>query len=143
MNENMNFEVVASYTRKEAIADGFQIRIPDDIRSEAGIRYPVYVTRIVWDRYLKVPAGMGCQDMEGRMWDMLYMFVLSAKRNNISSKFEYRVLFQMNRDQAWEKNERRVGHNPEHREVILIAEVGANDIDDPSPAITIYTYHDM
>ena len=142
MNETMNFEVVASYTRKEAIADGFQVRIPDELRREAGIKYPVFVTRIVWDRYLKVPTGMAYQDMEGRMWDMLFMFVQNAKRKSIASKFEYRVLFLMNRDTVWDKNERRINNNPELREVILIAEVGATDIDDPAPAITIYTYHD-
>jgi len=143
MNENMKFDVVASYTRKEAISDGFQVRIEDKIRSEAGIKYPVFVTRTVWDRYLKVPTGLeGHQDMEGRIWDMLYMFVQNAKRNGFASKFKYRVLFQMNRNTLWDKNERRVNDNPELREVILIAEVGATDIDDPAPAITISTSQD-
>ena len=140
---NERFEVVASYTRKEAIADGVQVRIEDKIRKEAGIRAPVFVTDTVWDRYLKVPAGMtGHQDMEGRIWDMLYMFALRARRNSDSPKVEFKVIFQMNRDVAWDKNERRAGSNPELREVTLTAEIGALDIDDPSPAITIYTHHD-
>lgn len=142
MKENKDFEVVASYTRKEAIADGVQVRIPDKIRKEAGIRWPVFVTDTVWDRYLKVPAGMRLQDMDGRIWDMLYMFVQNARRYSHSSKSQFKVIFQMPKDMLWERNEKRSGVSPYHREVTLIAEIGANDIDDPTPAITICTQHD-
>lgn len=139
----MKFDVVASYTRKEAIADGVQVRIEDKIRREAGIKVPVFVTETVWDRYLKVPAGLeGCQDMEGRIWDMLYTSVVVARMKRTTSRFTFKVLFQMPKDLALESNERKHGNVDGFIEVELISEIGAMDFDDPSPAITISTAKD-
>lgn len=128
-------EIIHSYTRKEAVADGFQVRIPDDIRTEAGILFPVFVTRSVWDKYLKAPVEMKHQDLEGRTWDMLYMLRIRAARNN-SSSLSFQVIFQMPDKGNWEKNEKVMGRRT-FREVTLNAVVGPYDIDDLSPAITI------
>lgn len=128
-------EFIDSYSRREALNDGFQVRIPDDIRDDAGIKFPVYVTRTVWDKYLRVPVEMRHQDLEGRIWDMLTMFKLKAMSND-SSRMQFKVVFQLP-DRDWEDNEKPVGDNRTVREVILISVVGASDIDDARPAITI------
>lgn len=132
-------EIIDSYSRKEAISDGFQVRIPDEVRKEAGIKYPVFVTRTVWDKYLVPPVekGFSHQDLEGRIWDMLYMFVREA-RTNKESMLEFDVIFQMPDKGNWEKHESPLSSvKREHRVVKLTSMIGPMDIDDPSPAITI------
>ncbi len=46
---------------------------------EAGIRYPVFLTRSVWDRYVKVPEGVIAQDETGRLWDILWVYRSRAR----------------------------------------------------------------
>ncbi len=130
-------DIVYSYTRKDALADGMQVRIPDDIRSETGISYPVFVTRTVWDKYLTVPEEMADhQDLDGRIWDLLYMFALKASRTD-ASNMKFQVIFRMPDKGNWEENEVPVDGNKLMREVTLNAVIGPLDIDDASPAITI------
>lgn len=47
---------------------------------EAGIRYPVFLTRAVWDQYVQVPEGVIAQDETGRLWDILWMYRCHARR---------------------------------------------------------------
>ena len=62
--------VIYSYTRKQALADGVQVDISTTAR-EAGIKYPVFVTRAVFDAYVTVPEGVQGQDEAGRLWDLI------------------------------------------------------------------------
>jgi hypothetical protein len=39
------------------------------VAREAGIRYPVPLTRSVWEKCVAVPPGVLCQDEAGRLWD--------------------------------------------------------------------------
>jgi hypothetical protein len=138
--EKNDWQVIDTYSRKEAIADGVQVRIPDQIRAEAGIKFPVFVTETVWERYIKVPAGMKHQQFEGRIWDILTMF-RHAARGNDSNRLKFKVHVQMavcdfNRNEKWVEGSKTV------REVELLSEIGAFDFDDPSPAITIFTEYD-
>jgi hypothetical protein len=64
--------LIHSYSRKEAIEDGFLVDV-SYIAREAGLRYPVALTRAVWDRYVEVPEGVDGQDEDGRLWDILWM----------------------------------------------------------------------
>src|SRR5262249_12805414 len=43
------------------------------VAREAGIRYPVALTRAVWQRCVAVPPGVLCQDEAGRLWDLAWM----------------------------------------------------------------------
>jgi hypothetical protein len=38
-------------------------------------------TRAVWERCVSVPAGVICQDEAGRLWDVLFLLALAARRN--------------------------------------------------------------
>src|SRR5262249_7885724 len=50
------------------------------VAREAGIRYPVALTRAVWDRCVTVPPGVICQDEAGRLWDVLWMLACANRR---------------------------------------------------------------
>ena len=65
-------ELIHSYSRAEAIADGILIDVSDTAR-EAGIKYPVALTRSVWMNYVEIPRGVMGQDESGRLWDILWM----------------------------------------------------------------------
>lgn len=66
--------------RKEAIADGALIDVTATAQ-EAGIRHPTAVTREVWERFVKVPQGAVGQDEAGRLWDILWMLQIAARKS--------------------------------------------------------------
>ena len=49
----MDWDVVYSYTRKQAIADGVLIEMDDALLKDAGIKIPLAVTSALYDGYLK------------------------------------------------------------------------------------------
>ena len=61
-------EVIYAYTRTDALADGAQINV-SEIARDAGLKFPVYLTRAVWENYVRVRDGVRCQDEKGRLWD--------------------------------------------------------------------------
>ena len=72
-NENSPFgDVIYSYTRSQAVADGVQVEVTKTAQ-EAGIRFPVFLTRAVYDAYVTVPPGVTGQDEAGRLWDIMTM----------------------------------------------------------------------
>jgi hypothetical protein len=50
-------EIISSYSRAQAIEDGVLVDVSDTSR-EAGISFPVAMTRAVWDQYVAVPRGV-------------------------------------------------------------------------------------
>lgn len=118
-----DFEAIYAYTRKQAIEDGFQVLAPDTECKAAGIKYPVFINRTAWDKYVVVPKMLeGWQDESGRLWDILFMFTLAAKKFQGDT-----LLFQVCVQNTKTKP----------REITLKAIIGATDIDNPEPAITI------
>jgi hypothetical protein len=76
-----NAELIFSYSRKQAVADGVLIDVSATAR-EAGIKFPVALTAAAWARCVAVPPGVQCQDEAGRLWDVLTMFRLAARRGD-------------------------------------------------------------
>jgi hypothetical protein len=72
-------EIIYAYTRAQAIEDGELVDVGETAR-EAGIKFPVAMTRTVWGRYVEVPEGVKCQDERGRLWDILWMFRCNARQ---------------------------------------------------------------
>jgi hypothetical protein len=72
-------DLVHRYTRADAILDGVLIDVSAMAR-EAGVRWPVALTRAAWERCVSVPPGVTCQDEAGRLWDVLFLLALSARR---------------------------------------------------------------
>jgi hypothetical protein len=115
--------VIYSYTRAQAIADGFQVEVSKTAR-EAGITFPVFLTRTVFDSFVAVPPGVTCQDEAGRLWDIVWMLRFAIRK---SQPGQTRLPFAL-----YVRNDNR-----RPRLVKLVATCGPLDIDDPLPAITV------
>ena len=131
-----DWKIIASYTRAEAVADGVQVPVSAEITKEAGIKYPVFFTRGVYDKYVVVPHGMAHQNEDGRLWDILFMFALQARKTG-SAELKFQFCSQLPDAGNWTRYEKICEGNRLLREVTLKAVIGPLDLDDPSPAITI------
>ena len=116
-------EVIYAYTRAQAIADGYQVEVTKTAQ-EAGIRFPVFLTRTVYDQFVTVPAGVQGQDEAGRLWDVVWMLRFAIRQSRAGCD---RLPFAL-----YVRNDNRVP-----KLVKLIATCGPLDIDDPQPAITV------
>jgi len=127
MNINQNQsplgEVIYSYTRAQAVADGVQVEVTKTAQ-EAGIKFPMFLTRAVFDAYVAVPPDVTAQDEAGRLWDVVWMtrFGILRARPGVD-----RIPVAL-----YVRNDNRAA-----KLVKLIAQCGALDIDDPQPAITV------
>ena len=127
MNTNQNEspfgEVIYSYTRKQAVADGVQVDLTKTAQ-EAGIRFPVFITRTAFDAYVTVPPNVSGQDEAGRLWDIVWMLRIAIQRSQPGCDRIPVALYVRNDNRA-------------AKLVNLIATCGPLDIDDPQPAITV------
>jgi hypothetical protein len=122
-NQSPFGEVIFAYTRSQAVADGEQVEVSRRA-AEAGSRFPVFLTRGVYEQFVTVPEGVEGQDETGRLWDILTMlrFAIRGSRAGID---RLPVALYIRND------------NRRARLVKLIATCGALDMDDPQPAITV------
>lgn len=113
-------EVIYSYTRKEALADGVLVDV-SELAKEAGIKFPVAVTAAVWAEFVTPDqeAKDRGESATGRLWDMLQMFRIKARTCG-GSTMPFKVL-------ATEKG-KEVVHQ-------LNSVIGPGDT--PAPVITI------
>ena len=116
-------DVIYSYTRAQAVADGVQVEVTTTAQ-EAGIKFPVFLTRTVFDAYVAVPDGVTGQDEAGRLWDVCWMLRFAILRSHGHTDRLPVALYVRNDNRA-------------AKLVKLIASCGALDIDDPQPAITV------
>ena len=123
MNTNTFGEVIYAYTRSQAVADGVQIEVTKTAQ-EAGISFPCFITRAVWDNYVTVPDGVEAQDEAGRLWDLVWMLRFAIIRSKSHGDRVPVALYVRN-------------DNHRARLVKLIAVCGPTDIDEPAPAITL------
>jgi hypothetical protein len=82
-------DVIYQYSRKQAIEDGVLVDISEMAR-EAGIKFPVAVTRSVFAVLEDTSAP--AQDFQGRAWDMLMIFRVEA-RSCDSDEIHFAPLF--------------------------------------------------
>ncbi len=115
--------VIYSYSRAQAVADGVQVDVTKTAQ-EAGIKFPVFLTRTVFDSFVTVPEGVTGQDEAGRLWDIVWMLRFGIIRS-IPGTDRIPVALYVRND------------NQRSRLIKLIATCGALDIDDPQPAITV------
>jgi hypothetical protein len=73
--------LIHRYTRADALRDGVLVDVTETAK-EAGIKYPVALTRAVWEQYVKVPPGVVCQDEAGRLWDICWMLRCAIGRSS-------------------------------------------------------------
>jgi hypothetical protein len=115
--------VLYTYSRSQAVADGLQVEV-SKVANEAGIRFPVFLTRAVYDSFVRVPPGVTGQDEAGRLWDVVWMLRFAIRK---AQPGQARLPFAL-----YVRND-----NKAPRLTKLVAMCGALDIDDPQPAITI------
>ena len=115
--------IIYAYTRAQAVADGVQVDVTKTAQ-EAGIKFPMFLTRAVFDAYVAVPPDVTGQDEAGRLWDVVWMtrFGIIRARPGID---RIPVAMYMRND------------NHRAKLVKLIAQCGPLDMDDPQPAITV------
>ena len=116
-------EIIYAYTRAQAVADGVQVEVTKTAQ-EAGITFPVFLTRGVFDKFVTVPEGVSSQDEAGRLWDVVWMLRFAILRSRPGVQRIPVALYVRNDDRA-------------ARLVKLIATCGPLDLDEPQPAITV------
>jgi hypothetical protein len=135
-------EIISAYTRRQAIEDGVLVQLSgpgyvgDDwipkMVDEAGILYPVAMTAEAFDRYVwpiddpkrETWLKEQCQDIQGRLWDVLMMFKHGARHNGGNT-----ILFKL-------YCVTKPGRLPTKPHLIRLKAVCGPD-DDCSPCITI------
>jgi hypothetical protein len=70
--------VISRYTRAQALADGTLVDVSETAR-EAGFLWPVAVTTAVWALIAQIPDAYSHEDVQGRLWDVLYMLHMAIK----------------------------------------------------------------
>jgi hypothetical protein len=115
--------VLYTYSRSQAVADGLQVEV-SKVAEEAGIRFPVFLTRAVYDSFVRVPPGITGQDEAGRLWDLVWMLRFAIRK---AQHGQARLPFAL-----YVRND-----NKAPRLIKLVAMCGPLDIDDPRPTITI------
>jgi hypothetical protein len=73
-------DLIFSYTRSQAIADGVLVDVTETAK-EAGIKYPTAITSAVFEAYVRVPSGVVAQDEPGRLWDVVWMLTVAITRH--------------------------------------------------------------
>jgi hypothetical protein len=120
--------LIYAYTRKQAIADGVQVEVTKTAQ-EAGIKFPVFLTRTVFDAFVTVPPGVTGQDEAGRLWDIVWMLRFAILRHSTLNPQHSTARLPV---ALYVRNDNR-----RPRLIKLIAQCGPLDIDDPQPAITV------
>lgn len=124
-----NAEIISVYTRAQALEDGALVDA-GPIAKEVGFRWPVAMTAAVyadcvaWDENDQERTGQ-CQDQEGRLWDVLWMASLAARRGGATNRVDFTVA-RISRDASPEDG-------PE--DVRLVLHIGPGDT--PEPVMTL------
>lgn len=91
-------DVISTYTRAQAIDDGFLVDVTEWASADkgfiGGFKCPVAVTREVWADIERCPK---MQDVRGRAHDVLWMASLAARGNGSSSAKLFSVIMQVGR----------------------------------------------
>lgn len=115
-------DIIYAYTRKEAIDDGFLVDV-SKLAGKAGFKYPVAMSRTVFEQCVAVPEGATDQDEVGRLWDILTMLRFAIKTSRDQNVADIRFKLSV------------VGPNGHRSLVHLKALCGPGD--DAEPVITI------
>ena len=138
-------EIISRYTRRQAIEDGVLVQlsgpgyqgdawIPEMLK-EAGFRYRMAMTSTVFTHCVTPVVGEGerlasCQDVKGRLWDVLWMLKAAIRKAGATDTlwFSLRVVPNVSADCE-------LDNAPRARLVKLKCVCGPDD--DGSPCLTI------
>jgi hypothetical protein len=118
------FDVIIAYTRTQAIADGVLVDVTETAK-EAGLEYPVALTRAVWCKYVEVPEGVEGQDEAGRLWDILVLLRHAIRQTGTGARKEIRYCLHV-------RNTNQEGESP-----LVKLKAVCGYADDGGPCITV------
>lgn len=86
-------DLIDVYTRAQALEDGVLVDV-SATAVEVGIKFPVAVTRAVWDDVVEPDesAKKHCESVRGRLWDVLWMLRKAIAAQGGGSTITYRVI---------------------------------------------------
>lgn len=85
-------DIIHVYSRAQALEDGFLVDVTPTAK-EAGFHAPLAITHAAWTVIEDIPARLkGCNDVQGRLWDVLWLASLAARRNPHSSQIDFQVI---------------------------------------------------
>lgn len=89
-----NWNLIFSYTRAQAIADGVLIDVTAQA-AEVGFKVHTVVTDHLFHGYVVPPVGLEGegQSVEGRLQDLLFCAFLAIKRQGQGDRAEFEVMF--------------------------------------------------
>ena len=119
-------DIISVYTRADALEDGALVDA-SDLAKEAGFKICTAITQALFARLNpgELDKANG-QDFTGRLWDVLYMASLAARRNTNESRITFSVIL-------YEVNE--VTRRARQNYIELILDLGPGD--NFEPVITI------
>ena len=91
-----DFDVVFTYTRKQAIEDGVLVDITDTAK-KLGFRFPVAVTSTVWHGYIIPSEDLTCwgQSESGRLWNLLFSLYWQIIQSPPQQSIHFKTIFLM------------------------------------------------
>ncbi len=86
-------EPISVYTRQQAIDDGVLVDVTKWAK-EAGFTLPAVVTQAVWEDCCAWPGdavkqSLFPQDLDGRIWDVVFMAAVAAREHQDSSQIHF------------------------------------------------------
>ena len=95
-NDKAFGNVIYSYSRAEAIADGVLVDVTEQAKA-TGFKLTTVVTENLYHHYIEPPAGLASegQSVTGRLHDLLTLALFAAKRAVNSDRVYFKVSFLM------------------------------------------------
>ncbi|AGW13851.1 DUF6573 family protein [Megalodesulfovibrio gigas] len=124
MSNDESWNVIYTYTRAQAIADGVLVDVTTQAR-QSGFKVPVAVTERLFHQYIIPPPGLEGegQSIEGRLHDLFFQSIMTAQKARGKDRVAFEVLFLM-----------RPG---EHETVHCILHIGPGDAGEPVVTIML------
>jgi hypothetical protein len=120
-------ELIYSFSRAQALEDGVLIDVSDTAK-EAGFKVPVAMTSAAWHQTVEWTDAdsrrQTPQDEVGRLWDVVWMAYLVARRASGSCRVQFQLLAVP-----------RGGTARRPRRMVLAMQIGSGD--DGEPVITL------
>lgn len=122
MDNDEDWNVVYSYTRAQAIADGVLVDISDAARA-VGFKVPTVLTATLYHGYVVPPIGLEPegQSAAGRLHDVLTLALFAARASKGTDRVYFKVDFLMAPGKV--------------ETVDILAHIGPGDT--PAPVLTI------
>lgn len=125
-------ELIYGFSRAQALEDGVLIDVSDTAQ-EAGFKVPVAMTAAAWHQTVEWTDAdsrrQTPQDEAGRLWDVVWMAYLAARRASGSCRVQFQLLVVP-----------RGGVARRPRLMALVMQIGAGD--DGEPVITLMLPHE-